>query len=209
MTGFYSKQFFTFLVILLSFNYYIISSSAARHLSTQTSTEFIKKSCSSTSYPMLCFSTLSRHANLIQNSPKILAHTALNVTLFTAKSVSNMMITMSHRHGMKPREMGAMKDCVEELSASTDALRRSLDEFSRIGSADWRLTMSDIQTWVSAALTDDMTCTDGFEGKEMNGNVKDVVGGQILKVAHLTSNALALINRSHKNSRQFLLKRMT
>ncbi len=54
--------------------------------------------------------------------------------------------------------------------------------------------MNDIQTWVSAALTDEDTCTDGFAENAMNGNVKTTVRARVVNMAHMTSNALALIN---------------
>ncbi len=87
-----------------------------------------------------------------------------------------------------------MLDCVEELSDSVDELQRSIVEMgSIIGGSNFEVQMNDILTWVSAALTDDDTCMDGFAGNAMNGNVKTIVRRHILKVAHLTSNALALI----------------
>ena len=89
-----------------------------------------------------------------------------------------------------------MKDCVEELSESVDELRSSIGEMSRLkGRGDFKLMINDIQTWVSAALTDENTCSDGFQGKATNGNLKTIVRGRIVNVAQLTSNALALINR--------------
>lgn len=90
-----------------------------------------------------------------------------------------------------------MKDCIEELRDSVDELRRSMGEMSQLvkGKSDFKLMINDIQTWVSAALTDENTCTDGFEEKPMNGNLKTAVRGQVVNVAQLTSNALALINR--------------
>jgi len=60
------------------------------------------------------------------------------------------------------------------------------------------MTMSDVQTWVSAALTDESTCMDGFEESEMSidgTNTKSRVRGLVVQVAQLTSNALALINQ--------------
>jgi pectinesterase inhibitor-like protein len=54
--------------------------------------------------------------------------------------------------------------------------------------------IDDVQTWVSAALTDESTCSDGFAGNAMNGNLKTAVRGRIVNIAQLTSNALALIN---------------
>jgi len=87
------------------------------------------------------------------------------------------------------------KDCVEVLSDSADELRRSIDEMSRLRASNFELTISDVQTWVSAALTDQNTCTDGFQEINAMENVKTVVRGRIVQVAQLTSNALALINK--------------
>ncbi|CAL1387165.1 unnamed protein product [Linum trigynum] len=49
------------------------------------------------------------------------------------------------------------------------------------------MMISDVQTWVSTALTNENTCNDGFTGKEMAGEVKTAVRGRIEKIAHLTS----------------------
>ena len=106
-----------------------------------------------------------------------------------------MMSAMSKSYGgLKPREVAAMRDCVEELSDSVDELRKSIGEMSQLGVSNFGVTMSDVQTWVSAALTDDSTCTDGFEGIN-NGNLKSTVRSRIVHVAQLTSNALAFINQ--------------
>lgn len=183
----------TNLLVCLAICSYIISISSAQ---TSTNTQFIRTSCSKTTYPRLCYTSLSSHASLIQTSPKLLTSTALNVTLDKARSTSAMMVRLSRAHGMKPREVGAMQDCVEELSSTVDELRRSIHEMGQIKmSSNFGLIMNDVQTWVSAALTDENTCSDGFTGSTMNGNTKMVVRNAILTIAHLTSNALALINR--------------
>lgn len=93
-----------------------------------------------------------------------------------------------------------MTDCVEELSDAVDELRKSIEEMGQMGrsrssSTNFGLMVNDVQTWVSAALTDESTCTDGFQGNAMNGKMKVEVRGRIVNIAHLTSNALALINR--------------
>lgn len=51
-----------------------------------------------------------------------------------------------------------------------------------------------METWVSAALTDETTCMDGFAGKGMDGKIKESVRAQVVAVARVTSNALALVN---------------
>ncbi|CAH8387733.1 unnamed protein product [Eruca vesicaria subsp. sativa] len=162
--------------------------------STTTNTEFVKSSCTVTTYPRLCVTSLSTHASLIQTSPKVMAHAALNITLASAKATAVMMVRLSRSNRLKPREVSSMRDCVEELGDTLEELRKSIGEMGRLSGSNYEVYMSDIQTWVSAALTDENTCTEGFEGDEMNGEVKVFVRERILFIAHLTSNALALIN---------------
>ncbi|KAI7995456.1 hypothetical protein LOK49_LG11G02454 [Camellia lanceoleosa] len=184
----------TLFTLLLFTTTYINSCST-----TKPNTAFIKKSCNTTLYPHLCYNSLSIYAYKIQKSPKRLATTALSITLSATKSTSAAMKNLSKDQGLKPREAIAMADCVEELSDSVYELQRSMEEMARVkggggSSSDFEFQMSNIETWVSAALTDDDTCMEGFAGKAMNGVVKTVVRSYIVKVAHLTSNALALVN---------------
>lgn len=97
---------------------------------------------------------------------------------------------------LTPKEAAALSDCVEEIGDSIYELQRSIKEMNGGGSSNFGLQMSNIQTWVSSALTNEDTCMDGFsvEGKNGGGNVKSKVRRHIVRVAHMTSNALALIN---------------
>ncbi|KAL2227193.1 21 kDa protein [Sesamum indicum] len=194
METYTSKSVATLLILLTFISSSIHSGSAARPAGGATNTEFIRTSCSATTYPRLCYSALASHASTIQQDPKLLAHAALSVSLDTARSTSVDMVKLSRSTGMTPRQVGAMRDCVEELSDSVEQLRKSVEEMNLMKGSNFGMMMSDIQTWVSAALTDDDTCMDGFAGKFMNGAVKTAVRGRIVNVAHMTSNALALIN---------------
>jgi pectinesterase inhibitor-like protein len=183
------------LLIIFAFSFITHSIQAIERPYQQSNTLFIKNSCSTTTYPRLCYTSLVKHADSIQTNRVLLTCTALNVTLASAKSTSAVISTLSKSHGLKPREAAAMKDCVEVLSDSVDELRRSIGEMSRLRTSNFELTMSDVQTWVSAALTDESTCTDGFDEINAPGNVQTIVRGKIVQVAQLTSNALALINK--------------
>uniref|UniRef100_A0A7N0V2J2 Pectinesterase inhibitor domain-containing protein n=1 Tax=Kalanchoe fedtschenkoi TaxID=63787 RepID=A0A7N0V2J2_KALFE len=177
------------------FTVVVLSMVAASSSSGTASTEFIRTSCASTTYPALCYTSLVNHASVIQKSPKLLARTALSVAATSAKTTSTAMLRLSRTRGLKPREIGAMKDCLEEMADSAEQIQKSLTEMRSFKeSDDFRTMISDVQTWVSAALTSQDTCSEGFAGKEMDGNVKIAVTGNILKIVHLTSNALALIN---------------
>ncbi|CAL5212041.1 unnamed protein product [Lathyrus oleraceus] len=185
MKAFSSKS----LLIIFAFSF-ITHSIQAR----ETNSLFIRNSCSCTTYPTLCYASLVKHADFIQTNRVLLTDTALNVTLASAKSTSAFMSTLSRSRGLKPREAAAMKDCVEVLSDSLDELRRCIGEMSHLRTSNFEVTMSDVQTWVSAALTDESTCTDGFQEINAKDNIQRIVRGKIVQVAQLTSNALALIN---------------
>lgn len=88
-----------------------------------------------------------------------------------------------------------MRDCLEVLGDTVEELQKSIKEMGETkNKKSFGFMMNDIQTWVSAALTDENTCMDGFGGKAMDGKLKTIVRGKIVNVCHLTSNALALIN---------------
>lgn len=180
-------------LILIAISFFINSSSAAT-VTPQSSIEFIRTSCSTTTYPRLCYTSLSIHSRTIHTSPKLIANAALNVTLSSAKSTSTMMSKLSQSHGLKPKEVSAMKDCVEELSDAVYELRESIDEMGHAKQSNFEVMISDVRTWVSAAMTDESTCSDGFAGNAMNGNLKRAIRGRIMNIAQLTSNALALVN---------------
>ncbi|KAK5813177.1 21 kDa protein-like [Gossypium arboreum] len=182
------------LLITLQFTTNMVLSLVDAPFDNQRNIEYIKSSCSSTTYPRLCYRSLSIYANKINTSPRLLVDTALNVTLKASKSTSRLMVKISRIHGLRPRVAAAMADCIEVIGDSVDELQQSIEELGHVSRSNFALTMSDIQTWVSAALTDEDTCMDGFAGKSMNGNVKTMVRKRIVKITHLTSNALALVN---------------
>ena len=181
-----------------------LSSSATTTFPSQTYVNYIKTSCNVTLYPRLCYRSLSVFAEKIKTNPKLLASTALNVTHRATKTTSVIVNMLSKTRGLRPIEAAAVQDCVEEIGDSLDELKNSIWEMGQLGSYDFELQISNIQTWVSAALTDDDTCVDGFDGRDMEGHVKATVRRHVLKVAHLSSNALALVN-SYASSAQAAL----
>ncbi|XP_010553474.1 PREDICTED: 21 kDa protein [Tarenaya hassleriana] len=176
----------------------------------QTDVDYIKTSCNVALYQTLCYSSLYPYASLIASSPDKLAITALNLTLSETKSSRKFVKFISHRRqgSLTPREASSLKDCIEEMSDSVYELKDSISEMKAINYSSFEMVMSDVQTWVSAALTDEDTCMDGFEeaggggGGEARREVKDLVRKRIDRVARITSNALALVNMyasTHRN----------
>ncbi|CAA6666820.1 unnamed protein product [Spirodela intermedia] len=161
--------------------------------------DFIRTSCRSTRYPALCEHSLTGFAGAVRRNPRQLAQTALAVTIYRARSASTFVgHLMDGARKIRSREAGAVRDCIENVSDSVDRLRRSVAEFGRMGkpgtpSFAWHL--SNVQTWVSAALTDETTCLDGFSGTNVDAAMKTAIRRKIVGLAQETSNALALVNR--------------
>lgn len=159
--------------------------------------EFIKSSCRTTRYPVLCVQSLIGYASVIGHSERQLAMTALSVSISRTRSSASFVKKISQARGLKPREYRAVQDCIETIGDSVDRLSQSVRELGRTGKAsgeDFVWHMSNVQTWVSSALTDDDTCLDGFAGPAMDGNVKAEIKDRVLLVAQVTSNGLALVN---------------
>lgn len=187
----------SFSLITISIVLFCIANSwAARYQPREESSDdFIRSSCEVTRYPELCYKTLSAYSRTIQNDPIQLANAALNISLESAESTSNIVANMLKAHNVGPKEAGAIRDCVENVKDSIDELKQSLVAMKNLEGPDFEMIMRNIQTWVSAALTDEDTCMDGFEGNFMSGKVKNSIRSHIEKVAQLTSNALALVNK--------------
>ncbi|XP_045815709.1 21 kDa protein-like [Trifolium pratense] len=166
--------------------------------SSITPAEFIKSSCRATRYPILCVRCLMGYASVIGLSERQLAMTALSVSISRTRSSASFVKKISKARGIKPREYIAIQDCIENMGDSLDSLSQSVRELGSIGHAvgeDFVWHMSNVQTWVSAAVTDDNTCLDGFSGPSMKGNVKAAIKNRVVNVTQITSNALALVNR--------------
>lgn len=171
----------------------------ARYLEESSGdTEFVKASCEITTYPDLCFRSLSSYASEIKKRPRQLAETALAVSMARAKSAKTYVSEMTDYNGITKRQHEAVLDCVEEMGDTVDRLSRSLKELKHLeegeGGQDFWFCLSNVRTWTSAALTDETTCLDGFGGKAMDGELKSLIRTHIVRVAQETSNALALIN---------------
>ncbi|KAH6828222.1 Plant invertase/pectin methylesterase inhibitor superfamily protein [Perilla frutescens var. hirtella] len=189
----------TFSLIIFSLLYVSTpSASAAGATTTTPAANFIRTSCRATTYPAVCVNSLSTYAASINKSPKQLVTTALTVSVDKAQSTKSFVAKLTKFRGLKPREYSALKDCLEEISDSVDRLSKSVKELKNMGRAkgpEFIWHMSNLQTWVSAALTDESTCVDGFAGRALNGRIKSSIKARMTNVAQVTSNALALCNK--------------
>ncbi|GJN19844.1 hypothetical protein PR202_gb07157 [Eleusine coracana subsp. coracana] len=174
---------------------------------------FVRSWCAGTEYPALCDSTVGPYAAEVGSSPARLSWAALTVTLDGARNASAAMRRMA-ASGRLPRVAAeAARDCVGMLGDAVEMLRQSVEAMARLGEDDQqksngnsssrssvRFQVDSVQTWASAALTDDDTCLEGFRAVE--AGARETVRGHVAGVAHLTANALAIVNAMAKQMPQ-------
>ncbi|KAM3395001.1 pectinesterase inhibitor 3 [Capsicum galapagoense] len=159
--------------------------------SSSSSSDIVRTSCVHASYPTICVRTLSSYSGSAIKTPQDLAQAAVKVSLSRAHKSSGFLSQLKVE---SKREKGAKSDCIEQIGDSMDELSKSLSELKHLrrGNA-FKWQMSNLETWVSAALTNEDTCLDGF--KDIDGKLRSEVKRKITNVARVTSNALYLINR--------------
>uniref|UniRef100_A0A1J3IER5 21 kDa protein n=1 Tax=Noccaea caerulescens TaxID=107243 RepID=A0A1J3IER5_NOCCA len=195
----YTTTFFHLVTLLFVFR----TISAVRFLPEPTPTndlDFIRTSCNATLYPDVCYTSLSGYASAVQDNPARLAKLAIGVSLSRAKYTAAYLSKLS-----RAAASAAVHDCVSNVGDAVEQMRGSLRQLRemnhrRPGAPAFRFQMSNVQTWMSAALTDEDTCTDGFESlDEAGGIIKSTVCDRVEEVKRLTSNALALVNTYANN----------
>nr|DAD32923.1 TPA_asm: hypothetical protein HUJ06_011774 [Nelumbo nucifera] len=152
--------------ILLAFLFLMVFSSSnmktctclATNTSNPNTTDFIRTSCGVATYPQLCYTSPSSFASSVQDSPRRLAQTALNISI-TSESTSALVSKLSQRRDRKTREAATVKDCVDQIGNSyIDELKQSLEQLQKLQGPGIDFKMSNIKTWLSAALSNDETC---------------------------------------------------
>lgn len=143
------------------------------------------RTCSKTLYPSLCLSSLLNFPGSTAASEAELVHISVNVTSRRAIEALYMINDVNNLE-MNNLIRSAYEDCLELLDESVDLLDRSLSSLVSGGSS-----RDDVATWLSAALTNHDTCSEGFSGVN-NGTVKDSVTESLKDMTELVSNSLAI-----------------
>ncbi|KAK8490294.1 hypothetical protein V6N13_098031 [Hibiscus sabdariffa] len=159
----------------------------------------IKSSCSATLYPELCFSTISSapDAKTKIKNPKDVIELSLNLTISAVQSnyFSIKKLIGTRRKSLTKREMTALYDCLELEDETLDELFKA--EQDLVDYPDFRKSISqhadDLKSLISAAMTNQETCLDGFSHDPADKKVRQAILDGQMHVFHMCSNALAMI----------------
>jgi len=154
---------------------------------------YVQDACTVTRYRDICVRTLASFSSTAKRSPSKWARAGVSVTIGEVKNVTQDLIALKKQGVMKGMDMIALSDCIECFEEAVDELYKSLNVLRNLCKSTFRIQMGDLNTWISAALTDEDTCLDGFEGIE--GKQVELLRKWVLNASYVTSNALALASK--------------
>ncbi|KAL3814930.1 hypothetical protein ACJIZ3_016198 [Penstemon smallii] len=160
---------------------------------------FIELQCETTLYPNECVRSLSYYASNFTYtlSHQQLAQIALKVALVRAESTRAYVIDVAKElKRTKGKDYQAVEECLSQINDGVDQLKNCIEETQKIKKdEDFTWHASNVQTWMSTALTDSSMCIDGVSARAIRGRTKALIKAKVLNLHQVTSNALALFNR--------------
>ncbi|WOK97240.1 hypothetical protein Cni_G05948 [Canna indica] len=168
-------------------------------LANRAPTQAIAGACSLTRYPALCVSSLLDFPGALEAGESDLVHIALNMTHHRVGSAMYGASAIGAA-AMGRLARAAYEDCMELLGDSLDQLAKSLlvvappaspspsSQARVMGASD-----EDVVTWLSGALTNHDTCSEGLQQVE-DLRVKEHVESHMKDLTELVSNSLAIFS---------------
>ncbi|KAF8087036.1 hypothetical protein N665_0601s0002 [Sinapis alba] len=158
------------------------------------SSNSLKAVCAVTRYPETCFDALSSFPDR-ELDPESILELSLHVA---AKKVSNLSVSFRSINDMP--EEAAVGDCVKLYADAESQLNESISEMEREKKkgGNWltKNVVGDVKTWISAAMTDGETCSDGLE--EMGTVVGNEIKKEMVTVNEMMSISLAIVTEMKK-----------
>ncbi|KAF2300891.1 hypothetical protein GH714_018053 [Hevea brasiliensis] len=163
---------------------------------TSPSHAVLKSSCSSTRYPDLCFSAVASVPGATSNlaSQKDVIEVSLNITIAAVEHNYFTVKKLIARRKLTKREKTALHDCLETIDETLDELHKALEDLKEYPSKkSLSQHADDLKTLMSAAMTNQETCLDGFSHEKADKKVRQVLLAGQVHVEKMCSNALAMI----------------
>ncbi|KAG8363392.1 hypothetical protein BUALT_Bualt19G0017600 [Buddleja alternifolia] len=169
---------------------------------------FIESQCQTTLYPSECVRCMSYYVSNFTTtlSHRQLAQLALKVSLARAESTQAYVMEVAKElNQTKAKGYLAVRECLDQINDGVEQLTNCIRETQQIKengtSSQFPWHASNVQTWMSAALTDTRLCIDGFSVRAIGSKKKAIIKAKVINLEQVTSNALALFNRFAARSR--------
>ncbi|KAJ4802106.1 Pectinesterase [Rhynchospora pubera] len=146
--------------------------------------------CEGTLYPELCASTLSTIQDLHKKSLPEIICTVVNKTADEVRASSANCSAYLHYRSLDQHQLLAINDCIELLDGTLDELSVAVSDLESKPNSH----VNDVLTVLSASMTNQYTCLDGFSNIK-GENIRQYIKGRLHHVSHLVSNSLAMVKK--------------
>ncbi|CAA7399888.1 unnamed protein product [Spirodela intermedia] len=167
------------------------SSSLDSEMEVSQTVKAIQSICQPTDYKEACVNTLTAAAGANVTDPADLVKLTFTVAIEHVKQVFNQSALLKEA-AADPRTKHALENCEELLEYAVDDLKNSAAQLGAVDLSKMNKVVEDLKVWLSAAITYQETCLDGFE------NATGDAGAAMRKAMNasmaLTQNTLAIVN---------------
>ncbi|TKY73399.1 Pectinesterase 3 [Spatholobus suberectus] len=179
-------------ILFLTFTLAFAIASLIHHTTAESqqlldSAESIRVVCNVTRFPDACLAAIAPSRNA--TDPLAILALSLRASIHALRSLASAIGATEGR---------AVADCRDQLDDGLSRLNDSLSAAAALTDA----RVADVQTWVSAAATDQQTCLDGLEEVGDVAALKEVKN-LMKRSTEYTSNSLAIVANIHNLLRQF------
>ncbi|CAM0907690.1 unnamed protein product [Alopecurus aequalis] len=157
----------------------------------------VDRHCAGMLHRDVCVSTLASIPGLARKPlGDVISEVVVRAASAVRAAASNTTSYLARPQRLRVRDRLALSDCLELFAHTLDQLGTAAAELSA-GNRSAEDSVAGVQTVLSAAMTNQYTCLDGFAGPSAaeNGRVRPFIQGRIYHVAHLVSNSLAMLRR--------------
>ncbi|KAF6144638.1 hypothetical protein GIB67_006130 [Kingdonia uniflora] len=155
------------------------------------------KVCGQTPFPDVCQKMVSESQKHNILSAEDYTTMGISITFVATRQLTTYLtdLTANIKEGFTdPRTSGVLYDCLSLLKGSTSQLRTSVDEMNRLEpDQPWAVPLSNVETWMGAALMNDETCLKGLTGIQQESPVKTDMFDRVTMVKKYTSVALVMV----------------
>jgi pectinesterase len=158
----------------------------------QDPVESVEAVCNKTLYPELCYSSLSPNLGSSPSQPKKLLHLALMVAMDEANKAFALVLRFV-------KKASAFQDCIELMDVTREQLDSSISLLKRHDLKTFTSEQaSDMQTWLSASITNQDTCLEGIS-EYPKSIARALVRSSVENVRKLVSNSLAIAKSTYES----------
>lgn len=186
-------QSFIFIILIFSYVLYFLSSSTAADV-TPTNPASVSSICSSTPYPSFCRSVLP-NGNSTANVYDYGRFSFRRSLSSARKFLSLIDKYLQHSKDLTVTAIGALEDCKFLAGLNMDFLNLSFKTVNGTSKILATLEADDIQTMLSAILTNTQTCLDGLQATASTWSLRNGLTAPLTNDTRLFSISLALFTR--------------